>query len=295
MQLLVTGSLGMIGRWTVKRLLEAGHTLRTLDRTAQPNENSWEHLPGDIRDLNLVRRAVQGVEAVVHLAAIPFDIPNSEELIFTTNLQGTWNILLACAEAGVKRVVNFSSINALGHAEEEPNPAMYLPLDDDVPHYMARAYNTTKHVGEEVCQAFANAHGLTVISLRPSAVLEPHGARERWWDFMPEERKAFWSTKDFWSYVDVRDVAEAALLGLTAPVEGHEAFLLAAEDSSGKIPTAEIVAKYYPNLPWPRISSEVYLANHPFRSLLDCSKAKRLLGWQPKISLRDPGSGYKFL
>jgi nucleoside-diphosphate-sugar epimerase len=286
--------MGMIGRWMVKRLLEAGHTIRTLDRAAQPKDQTWEHLPGDIRDLPLVRRAVQGTEAVVHLAAIPFDVPNSEDTILSTNLQGTWNVLLGCAEAGVKRVIYFSSINALGHAEATPNPAMYLPVDDEVPHYTARAYNTSKHLGEELCQAFANLHGITAISLRPTAVLQPHDGRERWWDFMPEDRKAFWSTKDFWSYVDVRDVCEAAYLGLTAPVEGHQAFLLAADDSSAKLPTAEIVDKYYPNLAWPKVSKEEYLASDPFRSLLDCSKARRMLGWQPKIRMRDPESGYKF-
>ncbi len=294
MYVLVTGSQGLIGRWMVKRLLEAGHRIRTLDRSAQPRENDWEHLPGDIRDSNLVRKAVQGVEAVIHMAAIPYDVEGYQEMILTTNLQGTWNVLLACAEAGVKRVVNFSSINALGHAEQKPNPGLYLPLDDDTPHYMARAYNTSKHVGEELCQAFSNLYGLTAVSLRPTAVLEPHSERMQWWDLMPEDRKAFWATKDLWAYVDVRDVCEAALLGLTAPVEGHQAFLLAADDSTAKIPTAEVVAKYYEHMPWPKVSKDEYLAGNPYRGLVDCSKAKRLLGWQPKISMRDPESGYKW-
>ncbi len=292
MHILVTGSLGMIGKWVVKRLLEAGHTIRSLDRAAQPRENAWEHLPGDIRDLTLARRAVQGTEAVVHLAAIPYDVPNSEEMIMTTNLLGTWNVLQACAEAGVKRVVYFSSINALGHAEAEPNPDMYLPVDDDVPHYVARAYNTSKHLSEELCRAFANLHGITAVSLRPTAVLSPDDDRMRWWSFIPEERRQEFMAKDFFSYVDVRDVSEAALLGLTAPIKGHQAFLLAAADSSSKTPTAELVEKFYPRLPWPKISKEEYLAANPYRSLVDCTKANRLLGWQPRISLRDPGSGY---
>jgi nucleoside-diphosphate-sugar epimerase len=275
-----------------RRLLEAGHTIRSLDRSAQSRDEDWEHLPGDIRDSSLVRRAVQRMDAVVHLAAIPSDFFGNPELVLTTNLQGTWNVLLACAEAGVSRVVNFSSINALGHAEENPNPAMYLPMDDDVPHYLARSYNTSKHVGEELCLAFYHATGITSVSLRPTAVMEPNSDRQRWWDFMPEERRAFWSSKDYWSYVDVRDVAEAALLGLAAPVGGHEAFLLAADDSSAKTPTAGLVEKYYAHLPWPKVSMQEYLAADPYRSLLDCSKAKRMLGWQPRVRMRDPGSGY---
>ena len=72
----------------------------------------------------------------------------------------------------MQRVVNFSSINALGQAEAT-HPGLYLPLDDDIPHYLARAYNTSKHVGEELCQAFSNQYGLTAVSLRPTAVLSP--------------------------------------------------------------------------------------------------------------------------
>jgi nucleoside-diphosphate-sugar epimerase len=288
MFVLITGSQGGIGTWTVKRMLEAGHTIRTIDRAAQRRDQEWEHLPGDIRDIHLIRRAVQGVDAVIHLAAIPYDVPGYDEMLLTTNLQGTWNILLACGEVGVPRLVNFSSINALGHAEEKPNPGLYLPLDDDIPHYLARGYNTSKHMGEELCLAFANRHDLTAISLRPTMVLQPDTGEKHWWDFIPDERKAIFATKDFWSYIDVRDVAEAALLALTAPIQGHQAFLLAADDNTAKITTAELLEKYYAGLPWPRLSKDEYLAGDPFRSLVDCSKAKALLGWQPKYRRNHP-------
>jgi UDP-glucose 4-epimerase len=283
MKVLVTGSLGGIGRWLVRRLAEAGHALRTIDRAAQPRENDWEHLPGDIRDPSLVRRAVQGMEAVIHLAAIPYDIPGQEELVLSTNLQGTWNVLLACAEAGVERVVNFSSINALGQAEPT-HAGLYLPLDDQVPHHVTQPYYISKHVSEELCQAFASRAGLTAISLRPTYVWLPNDQRLRWWHLLPEDERARLATKDFWSVVDVRDVVEAAVLSLTAPISGHRAFLLTADDTTAPIPSAELVEKYYAHLPWPNISLAEYLAGAPRRSLVDCSQAKQALGWQPKFS-----------
>jgi UDP-glucose 4-epimerase len=291
MRVLVTGSAGGIGTWMVKRLLEAGHTLRTLDRTARRRADDWEHLPGDIRDLSLVRRAVAGMDAVVHLAAIPFDMPGNAEQVLSINIQGTCNVYLACAEAEVPRVVNFSSINALGHAEPTHHE-LYLPLDDDVPHHPAQPYYISKHVGEELGLAFATRHGMHVVSLRPTMVTYPGSSEGRWWEMLPEERRAAFSTKDFWSYVDVRDVCEAALLGLTAPVEGHQAFLLTADDTTAHISSAELVAKYYAHLPWPKISRAEYLAGDPYRSLVDCSQAKQVLGWQPKYSRRDPNAGY---
>ena len=286
MRILVTGSTGGIGSWLVKRLLEAGHTLRTFDITAQKSVEDVEHIPGDICDLGLVRRLVQGMDAVAHLAAIPYDVPGRDADILQTNIQGTWNVLLACSEAGVGRVVNFSSINALGQAEPF-HDELYLPLDDDVPHHTARSYYLSKHLGEELCQAFVKRSGMVIASLRPTQVTFPDPRGPRWWDWMPEERKIEFSKPDFFSRVDVRDVCEAALLGLTVDFSGHEAFLLTADDTWASVSSQELVDRYYSHLPWPKISRDEYLAGSEYRSLVDCSHAKRVLGWQPKYSSRE--------
>ena len=292
MKILITGSTGGIGRWTVQRFLEAGHSLRALDISAQPHRDDYEYIAGDVRDLTAMRRVIQGVEAVVHLAAIPFDMERQEDLLLDTNLHGTWNVLQASLEAGVRRVVYFSSINALGQSEPD-HPGLYLPLDDDIPHYNVHNYSLTKHVGEEMCAAFARRGVFSAISLRPTLVTHPGPSRHRWWDFMPEEFRLRSNISDFWSYVDVRDVAEAALLSLTAPVEKHQAFLLAADDNHTHTPTAEIVTKHYAHLAWPKKTKEEYLSQGEYVSLLDCSEAKRVLGWRPKYSRFDPEAGYE--
>jgi len=292
MKVLVTGSTGGIGSWVVKRLLDAGHTLRAVDQLAQPPCADYEYIPGDVRDMGFVRRVVQGMDAVVHLAAIPYDAEGMDEQVLDTNMRGTYNILLASQEAKVQRVVNFSSINALGQAEKD-HPGLYLPLDDDIPHYNVHNYSLTKHVGEAMCAAFARRGVFSAISLRPTLVTYPGPSRWRWWKFIPEEMKIESAKSDFWSYVDVRDVAEATLLSLTAPVETHQAFLLTADENRTHTPSAEIVEKYYPHLPWPKISKEEYLAKDEFVSLVDCSAAKRVLGWQPRWSQFDPAAGYE--
>jgi UDP-glucose 4-epimerase len=261
--------------------------------TAQPQHPDYEYISGDVRDLGRFRRAVHGMDAVIHLAAIPYDFEGQDELVIDTNLRGTWNMLLASQEAGVKRVVNFSSINALGQAEAN-HPGLYLPLDDDVPHYNVHNYSLTKHVGEEMCAAFAARGGLSVISLRPTLVTYPGPSAPLWWLHMPEEYKLRANIADFWSYVDVRDVAEAALLSLTAEVETHQAFLLAHGENRTHTPTTEIVEKYFSHLPWPKISKEAYLAQAEFISLLDCSAARRVLGWQPRYNRFDPAAGYGY-
>ncbi|HMN60873.1 MAG TPA: NAD(P)-dependent oxidoreductase [Anaerolinea sp.] len=291
MKVLVTGAMGGIGRYVVRRLLEAGHTPRTTDITAQKRENDWEHIPGDITDLALIRRLMQGMDAVIHLAAIPYDQPGQDALLLETNLKGTWNVLLACAEVGVGRMVNFSSINALGQAEPF-HDGLYLPLDDEVPHRTARSYYLSKHIGEELCTAFSIRTGMSVVSLRPSAVWSSPPIHFAWWRFLPEDQRIQIGKNDFFSYVDVRDVAEAALLGLTAEVKGHEAFLLTADDNSHDLTSQELVDRYLNHLPWHNTTAQAYFAGQPYRSLVDCSHAKRVLGWQPKYSKRDPDASY---
>jgi len=123
-------------------------------------------------------------------------------------------------------------------------------------------------------------------------VTTPEPSRFPWWDMMPDEFKIRSQQGDFWSYVDVRDVAEAALLGLTAAVERHQAFLLAADDNRSQDDLSGIIEKYYAHLPWPKISKEDYIARNPKASLVDCTQAKQVLGWQPKYSQFDPESGY---
>lgn len=280
MNILITGSTGGIGTWTTRRLAELGHRIRAIDLRAQPMSPDWEYWSGDIRDLALMRRAVHGMDAVVHLAAVPFDAPGQEELVLDINLRGTYNMLLASLEAGVRRVVSFSSINALGQAEPA-HPGLYLPLDDEIPHYNVQNYSLTKHLGEEMCAAFAARGAFSAVSLRPSFVTQPN--RESfWWDMMPEEFKLRGHISDFFSFVDVRDVVDAVVLGLEAPIQGHEAFLLAADVNRTGTPTAEIVARHYPRLPWRNTALEEYTSVDPYISLLDCSKAKRMLGWRPK-------------
>jgi UDP-glucose 4-epimerase len=292
MKVLVTGSNGGIGQWVVKSLVEAGHSVRTMDITAQKPSPDYAHVPGDVRDMAQVRRCMQGMEAVIHLAAIPFDMDRQEEAVLDINIHGTLNILLAAQEAGVQRVVYFSSINALGQAE--PNhPGLYLPLDDNVPHFNVRNYSLTKHIGEEMCTAFARRGAFTAISLRPTLVTYPGPPRWPWARHLPPDFAIRSAVGDFFSYVDGRDVAEAARLSLTAPVDGHQAFLLTADDNRLQIPSAEIVEKYYPQLAWPKRNKETYLAQGEFISLVDCSAAKRVLGWQPRYSQFDPTAGYE--
>lgn len=283
MRLLVTGSNGFIGQELVKRLLEAGYTLRTFDRTASASEN-WEHVAGDLRDAFTVRRVVQGVDAVVHLGAVSSDRRNVPEEVLAVNVQGTWNVLQACAEAGVGRVVYFSSINALGCVGGY-RPPDYLPLDDFHPRHPMTPYQLSKHLAEEVCRSYTERYGIVTICLRPVYVVNTEQPFP-WWRRVSTERRADWGKDELWAYVDLQDVCEAVLQSLTVEHVQHDSFLLSAPDTTLEIPTAELVQRYWAHLPW-RGDLAGYVADNPYRSLIDTSHATQVLGWRAQRSWRD--------
>lgn len=266
MKILVTGSAGRIGRVLCALLTEHGHTVVPFDQEQ-----------GDLRDLTAVSAAVAGVDAVAHLGAIPWAIPGRDADVMSVNVQGTANVLLACVQHGVKRVVAYSSVNAFG-SFGVGREIVHLPGGDDYPFGSYNIYQLSKHLNEDTCRFFAERHGMTVLCPRPVFVSTPE-SYEKWHDgdgYLP----------DLCSYVDVSDVAEATRLALVKDdLQGFHAFLLAADDTTSAAPTAELVARNLPETPW-RLPQETWLAENPYRTLVDCTTAKTLLGWQPKVSWR---------
>lgn len=283
MRLLVTGSNGFIGQELVKRLLEEGYTLRTFDRTATASTD-WEHIAGDLRDVYTVRRLVQGVDAVVHLGAMSSDRRNAADEVLAVNVQGTWNVLQACAEASVGRVVYFSSINALGCVGGH-RPPDYLPVDDFHPRHPMTPYQLSKHLAEEVCRSYTERYGIVTICFRPAFVVNT-AQPFPWWRRVSSEMRAEWGKDELWAYVDLQDVCDAVLLALKAEGVQHDAFLLSAKDTTMDIPTADLVDKYWSHLPW-RGDLAAYVAENPYRALIDTSHAAQVLGWEANRSWRD--------
>jgi nucleoside-diphosphate-sugar epimerase len=282
LHVLVTGNAGRIGRNVVEDLVAREHTIRGFDRPAMPRDCSFEHHPGDVRDIHAVRRAASGVDAVVHLAAIANDRRGAEDDVLTTNVQGTWNLLLACREAGVSRFVLMSSINSLGNFGGH-RPSKHLPIDDTYPHHPMTPYQMSKHLAEELCRVFSDAYGMVTLCVRAVYVAFPDHYG-RWREHRGPWRRE-WGRGDYWAYVDVREVCEAVARSLEVEGVSHEAFILSAPDTTSDAPTAELVAEHYPDTPWVR-DKDAYLSSGPFVSLLDCSHVQRVLGWRPSRSWR---------
>ncbi len=279
MRIVVTGGAGRIGRAVVKGLLEQGHDLLVFDMQA-PEDRSADFVCADVTDFAQVINNLKGADAVVHLAAIPGPWRGMPHEVMRVNVMGTYNVLEACRQLGIHKVVVASSINAIGLSYNKERPRLdYLPVDESHPARPEDCYSLSKWLGEQIADAMVRLEpNMTIVSLRFHGVTSPEWY-ERWRQHPSRDIPG--NFKGLWGYVDIRDVVEAVLKSLAVTWKGHEAFFICAADTSSAVPTMELVNAVYPDVPLKR-----ELQGH--EGLFDLSKAKRLLGWEPKHSWRQP-------
>ncbi|HEY5490261.1 MAG TPA: SDR family oxidoreductase [Gemmatimonadaceae bacterium] len=172
MKILVTGGTGFIGAAVVRLLLEDGLPVRCLVRKESDLSNldglDVEYAHGDVIDMDSVRRALDGCDRVIHLAAIYAIWMKDPNRMYRVNVNGTHKVLTACREAGVQKVVYVSSIAALGaHGK--------VPANEDAEFNMASVgdhYFISKFQSEQLALDFA-AKGLPVTIVNPSVPLGP--------------------------------------------------------------------------------------------------------------------------
>jgi len=169
MKFLLTGAAGFIGGYVARQLKEHGQTVRAFDvRERDIGADEW--ILGDLRDLALLERAVDGVDRVIHLAAIPASRPREEwPHVVDVNVRGTYLLMEAMARRGVRRIVFASSACVLGGVcnwRYRPLP-LYLPFDEDALVDADEPYSLSKRVNELTAMMFLR-HGFfdTAIALR---------------------------------------------------------------------------------------------------------------------------------
>ncbi len=172
---LITGGAGFIGSNLTERLLKDGQEVRILDnfesgqrKNVEPFGNDIELIEGDIRDVDLVTQSMQGIDYVLHQAAlgsVPRSIKNPVETN-DVNANGTLNILIAARDAGVKKLVFASSSSIYG-------PTEVLPKVENMPPNPVSPYALSKYAGEKYCQLFYELYGLPTVCLRYFNIFGP--------------------------------------------------------------------------------------------------------------------------
>jgi nucleoside-diphosphate-sugar epimerase len=167
MRVLITGGTGHIGRAATKRLVERGWDVRIIDLADEADISGAEYAPCNILDYDNLLEHMRGCDAVIHLAAIrsPYLAPGHE--VFQVNVAGTFNVFEAAAAAGIRRVVQASSINAMGAFyniyELEPH---YFPVDEEHPRFTTDPYSLSKQVIEEIGAYYWHREGISSAALR---------------------------------------------------------------------------------------------------------------------------------
>lgn len=172
---LVTGGAGFIGSHIAEALVKRGDRVRVLDNLMTGKRENMAHLTGklefieaDIRDAAATRQVMEGVSIVFHEAAVP-SVPRSvaePQLNHEANVNGTFNVLMAARDAGVKRVVFAASSSAYGDTEVLPKVETMMPNP-------LSPYAAAKLVGELYCQTFTRVYGLETVALRYFNVFGP--------------------------------------------------------------------------------------------------------------------------
>ncbi len=281
MRIVVTGGSGKVGRYVVEELKKF-HEVTVFD-IKKSKDKDVTFVKGDILKIDHCRKAFEGAETIVHLAAIPHPLNDPPEKVFNVNVVGTFNVHQAAADIGIDKVVHASSDSSYGFNFRKPEDILlpvYLPLDEDHPQKPADPYGLSKKVGEEIAQSFAKRYGMTTIALRICMVLFPENEDNL--QLMEFCKSAIEKGKGWPWYNDVRDVAQAFRLAVeTRGFKKYEVFCICAVDNGTKFESAKVVRKYF--------SEKIILKKEikGRQSLYDWSKAKALLGYQPRYTWRD--------
>jgi nucleoside-diphosphate-sugar epimerase len=175
MDILVTGGAGKIGHVAVQQLLAHGHNVLALGRRPKAKVEAARlaaiegarYQQADITDYAALRPLLDGMDAVVHLAALTHPGAGPGHQIFHINTVGSFNVYQAAAEAGIVRVVSASSINALGfNFGVKPSTIHYLPIDEEHPNFTTDAYSFSKEVLEQIAAYFWRRDGISGVCLR---------------------------------------------------------------------------------------------------------------------------------
>ena len=272
-RILVTGAEGRIGSATCAHLTERGALVTAFSLPQDdPTEVAADRvLHGDTRDDAAVQKALEDVELVVHLAAIPSPEQADWTTVFSTNVVSTFTVLAHAGERGIRRAVIASSINAYGGPfNSHPILPAYYPLDERLPADLDDPYSLSKFTDENTARMASRHWGTDIIALRfpmtaPQEFLLEHARRTA------EDPRH--GATEAWSYLDVRDAARAVELSLLSEAEGAYPVFVAADTTCVPYPTEDMLDRYAPRAQRLRrfVGREVPI---------DLTAARTLLGFQ---------------
>jgi nucleoside-diphosphate-sugar epimerase len=289
-RIIFTGGSGKAGKHVVRYLVDHGYEVLNLDMKPLDHPKV-RTLITDITDSGQVFNALTStlevhefapslrapkIDAIVHFAAIPriMIVPDNE--LFRINTMGTYNIIEAAEKLGIRKTIIASSETTYGLVfANEPRDPAYFPLDEDYPVNPMDSYALSKICNERTAHAFQQRSGADLYAIRIGNVIEPHEY---------ENFPKFFADPGFrkriaWSYIDARDLGEIVRLGIETDGLGYQVFNAAQNDCSSDLPTAELLRRFYPNVP-------VHGTLGEYETLLSNRKTREVLGFKEQHNWR---------
>ena len=291
-QILISGGRGFVGVNLVRHLSK-NQQVKVYDSLKRSSPTGWvedgtQMIVGDILDEKKLRTSMQDVSHVVHLAAYGsvMESLNDPATNFEGNVRGTFNVLKAAVDAGVKRLVFASTGGALiGDA--------IPPVDEGSIPKPISPYGASKLCGEGYCHAFATSYGIEAVCLRFGNVYGPHSAHKKGAVTLfikalmkDEPIVIFGDGSASRDYIHVDDLCSGIVAGLTEPLSGGEVFHLASGRETTILELANILRDVAgkPNHP---IVFKPARRGEVSRNFATYKKAEEILGFEPKWQLEE--------
>lgn len=281
---LVTGSSGHLGEALAWTLSAAGHEVVGLDVLAGP----FTTVVGSVGEVAVVRRAMAGVEHVLHAATLhkPHVGSHARQDFLDVNVSGTLTVLEAAAQVGVRSVVFTSSTSTFGHAMTPAPGEPAAWIDEDVVPRVKNIYGATKIAAEDLCELAARDLGLPVVVLKTSRFFPEGDDRD---DVRASFVDANLKVNEFlYRRADLADIVQAHLLALAkAPDLGFARYVVSAPTPFTRddlpelaVDAPAVVRRLYPQL-MDRFDAAGWTMFPALDRVYDSSKAQAELGWEP--------------
>lgn len=288
-KVIVTGGAGFIGSHLVDRLVDAGHEVLVIDNLSTGKKENLnpkaKFIEADIADYDSIKDYFSGADVVFHLAALARIQPSIKNPLppHDANATGTLNVLWAAKNAGVGKVVYSGSSSAYG----DHDPSEY-PLDENAESRPTSPYAVTKMMGEQYCKLFSKLYDLPTVTLRYFNVYGERQITEGAYATVigiflnqRENGRAMTVIEDGAEkrrdFTHVSDVVDANILAWQSDVSGGEIFNIGYGKNFSIDEVAKIIGGEIDRIP--KKPGEYLL------TLADNTKARKKLGWDPKVSL----------
>jgi len=271
MNVTVTGACGHLGTFVTRALVEGGCAVRATDRSL-PRDFPVRVEIANLLDREACYGLVDGADAVVHLGNYPGMLRGiSAQQLFCENTTMNMNVFQAAQEAGVKKILFSSSVQAFsgkqGANEAAPRSLPYLPLDGDVPPNPGNPYALSKQVAEAMLAYFARDGQMDCVAVRFPRLLDP--------EWLKHLKGGLVNSGEGFAFLHLTDAAALILACLNASLPGFRIYFAASTGNGLGKPAAEVIREHYANVPLRRPLEQI-------DSLVDISRIQAETGWTPK-------------